>query len=347
MSRKGRYCRLLVLLLLLTVTGTGCSRNQEDPEEEQIYTEEGTYSFVTGGVAFHIPDQYQTSLSMDWGIILSEEGIFEMRLTVMQTAYEVFQREPERMKAVVEQAGYSVIRQPEAMEVNDKEYLYLKFDKDGVTDYLIYTATGDYTVGMLLICTYEKDSEVLELADSIAGTAAATDLPDSTYDEIVLMQVKHTMPEYEPEGCLMEGQGDVEIHYQIPEGFYENVMESEEKNRKEYIFYTQEGRICIFVNARFLNAEEAAEYSGPEDYIRCLVWEDASAEVSHTVVEGRDIYYFAADQAYISKEHTEYRYYFYGVLPLESGAYYVIEGSSQTDADALKLETYQDFFILL
>jgi len=89
-----------------------------------------------------------------------------------------------------------------------------------------------------------------------------------------------------------------------------------------------------------------AEYNGPEDYIRSMVWADEAAEVSHTILNGYHVYYLAVDRAYVSKENTEYDYHFYGIIPLRNGRYYMLEGRSGTDADAMRLETYKNFLTL-
>ena len=105
----------------------------------------------------------------------------------------------------------------------------------------------------------------------------------------------------------------------------------------------EEGKFNIFVSVRFVNMEEVAEYNGPEDFVRSIAWTDGAAEVSHTMINDYDVYYLAIDRAYIAKKDTVYDYHFYGVIPLKNGIFYLLEGRSGTNADAMKLETYMNF----
>lgn len=347
MNVMRKYLWLMVVLSLLSMTETACGTSSiEETKENQSREVEDTYSFVIDGIEFFVPYQYQSTLNDEWGLIILGPESLEMRVAVNYSSYEVFQKDLSRMTDVVERAGNIVTSGPEEIMVDGKSYLYLIFEQSGMKEYLIYTAADEYTIGVLVAPLEKSQLEVLELVHSIVGTAVVTDKSDSTYDEMILAQVRWEEEEYKAEGSLFYEPDDIEVHYQIPEGFYENESEVEETFRRMYFSCTKDRKIDILVTVQFIDSEVISQYDGPESYIQSTAWEDSAFEVSHTEINGYDVYYGSRDLAYIAKEDTSYSYHFYGVIPIADDIYYMVDGYSTLSEATLELETYRSFLTL-
>lgn len=334
---------LLGLLLVLLF-----HEKEKNPMEE---ISDSTISVALNGIEFDVPREYTCYPDENSDLLIYNGNDCSMLVRVTEESYEELREKKEMLLDKAKAAGHECLTGIMEEQVGEHSYLYFVIEYNGRTQYAIYTgADENHCFRIVMDASDRNQQEVLELAESIFGTARETERENTTIYDLLLLQIEPAEQEYISEAVILDEQGNVLAVYNIPEGFFteDNVRYYQEGYGYEqsYISPEQQKNVMegknIFVTVSLKPKQD--NISALEMMERKVALEDLSiTAIRQTELNGYTVYYYGNSSANTSKEEMELTYEFYAVLDFDDEMLYQLEGWGYNREAAMELSTYEAF----
>lgn len=325
---------------------SGDAEDDEDFGEELEETEKfETYSaqthYVVGGYEFTVPGDYDLLYNELVGTVVYMEDVFQMKTAVVDNSYEEVMKNPADLTQGSLDAGGTILQDIKETEVNGKKYAYYRVDLSGDECFVVYTAAPGADKRIAAQIALQKDNiedeDMLQMFDSIAGSAVQTDKPDSTFDDI--MEQIDAKIQSEIHGEVKEEStmkiGKQEVKHKVSSGFYTGESYEESDYVVEY-YYADEPRVdvkCYLYSS--------GVFAGVEDYIEVSKHLEKTC-IKTMEVEGHTVYYVVEEY----EDDGDEIQWLYAGCDLGDGAFYVIDVYVSNEDIDLSMKTIRDFLVL-
>lgn len=341
---------MLVLVILLGVLvwkgierkGDQGSNRQENTQvtgDTDVALED--LHFVQNGYRFSVPGKYELTYADKAGVVVLEENVFQMKLGVVDSAYEEVMNSPEEFTKVTVDAGGTIVQDMKETDIDGKKYAYYRATLQNEELLVIYTAApdeGGRIAGQIaLLGENVPDEDMLQMFASVASNAEATDQGDSTKDDIVV-----EMAEKKPSAIEMEWIGEsamefggVKTTHKIPENFY--LEDSYEGSEYAAERYTMTDPYISVTCALY----DIPWYANVESYIHESKHLD-DTKIKTMKIEGHKVYYI--EESFMNDE-DEYQQIYAGI-DLGEHQFYVVEAYVIGEDMELTTDVIREFLIL-
>lgn len=332
---------LIVILFVLFLW-----QKKKAPEDG---TQDSAFSVVLNGIEFDVPEEFFCYPDENSDLLLYNNEDCSMLIRVAGESFADLYERKDRMLNQIKEAGYECLTDMTEAEVGEHRYLYFAMEYEGRTQYALYTEAGtDACFHVIIDASDRNEKAVLELADSIFGTARETDKENTTMYDLLLLQVEPTVWEYTAEAVIQDEQGNPLASYGIPEGFYadEDVRCYEAGLGYEQSYVCPElGKSVSEGKNTYVTVSLLPETIGAREMIeRKTEFEDLSITgIRQTEINGYSVYYYGSSSTHVVEDEPETLYEFYAVLEFGDGMLYQVEAWGIGHEKAMEPETYEPF----
>lgn len=317
---------------------------------------------VVSGFAIPIPNKYMAMVDQEIGLSYSDNGTFEMAISVMEGSYAVTVQELDSLSADID--GWFRLMKPfDELAVDKDSYIYCVYEDEGEIILLAYKeADAEHVFEILVRCLaidqmkYQTEEELIReyesyilIADSLLREAKPTDEEDTptgkTYvaDEMYAdLQVVVTET-FVPEDALYDETERELAAYQVADNFYMMAQEIKPGNYSMKAYYDTDRDITVTVVGGHRRSDMDAQKVMAEG---AAIWAEAGAEVESIEINGKVFYYYSYTEEYQSMDETCKKYYFEAATDLKDGIIYRLSAKSEVSPDALDIDTYVKFLTI-
>ncbi|MCR4691246.1 MAG: hypothetical protein K5739_07875 [Lachnospiraceae bacterium] len=249
----------------------------EDTEtkEEAAKTEPGSKEdkIAANGVLFTIPTDYKISIDDETGnIYIDDKDLdFNLVMVVRDGSYEESLQDKDALTANARQQDVTILKDITEYTSGGKSYAYFTFayNDESSTNTVIYTgATKDKRIGinMMINASDLKEEDVIDRINGFLQTAQATDLPDTTRDDLVTQEaamddISQPTGEVVDSASLKLGKSSVTVS--VPEGYYyqddQDVCEEDMFAIKYFQGSDADVTLSLYADGMYTDEEELAE----------------------------------------------------------------------------------------
>ena len=344
---------LLVLVLVILfgvllwkgIEKRGKQENNSQRESTQLNGEADggleDLHFIQNGYELIVPSEYELTYTDETGIVVCEDSVFQMKIGIVDSAYEEVMNNPEEFTKVTVDAGGSIVQDMKETEMDGKKYAYYRATLESDEMLVIYTTAPDKSqrIAGQIVMQGENvsDEDMLQMFASITSSATATDKADSTKDDIVA-----EMAEKKPssiskewiERSTMEFGGAKTTH-KIPENFYlEDSYEGSEYAAERYTMTDPYVSVtCTLFDIPW--------YANVESYIEDSKHLD-DTKMKTMTIDGNKVYYII--ESFMNDE-DEYQQIYAG-CDLGEHQFYVVDAYVIGEDMELTMDTIREFLVL-
>lgn len=317
---------------------------------------------VVGGFAIPIPNKYMAMVDQEIGLSYSDNGTFEMAISVMDGSYTLTVQELDSLSANID--GWFRLMKPfDELAVDKNSYIYCVYEDEGETILLAYKeADAEHVFEIMVRCLaidqmkYQTEEELIReyesyilIADSLLRGAKPTDDEDTptgtTYVAAEMyadLQVVVTET-FVPEDALYDEAGSMLAAYQVADNFYMMAQEIKPGNYSMKAYYDTDRDITVTIVGGHRRSDMDAQKVMAEG---AAIWADADAEVESIEINGKVVYYYFYTERYQSMHESCEKYYFEAATDMKNGTIYRLSASSEVSPDALDIDTYVKFLTI-
>lgn len=317
---------------------------------------------VVGGFAIPIPNKYMAMVDQEIGLSYSDNGTFEMAISVMDGSYTLTVQELDSLSANID--GWFRLMKPfDELAVDKNSYIYCVYEDEGETILLAYKeADAEHVFEIMVRCLaidqmkYQTEEELIReyesyilIADSLLRGAKPTDDEDTptgtTYVAAEMyadLQVVVTET-FVPEDALYDEAGSILAAYQVADNFYMMAQEIKPGNYSMKAYYDTDRDITVTIVGGHRRSDMDAQKVMAEG---AAIWADADAEVESIEINGKVVYYYFYTERYQSMHESCEKYYFEAATDMKNGTIYRLSANSEVSPDALDIDTYVKFLTI-
>ncbi len=317
---------------------------------------------VVGGFAIPIPNKYMAMVDQEIGLSYSDNGNFEMAISVMEGSYASTVQELDSLSDDI--AGWFRLMKPfDELAVDRNSYIYCVYEDEGETVLLAYKeADEEHVFEIMVRCLgidqmkYQTEEELIRayesyilIADSMLCGARPTDEEDTPTGTTYVATEMYTdlqvvvTETFVPEDALYDEADSMLAAYQITDNFYLMGQEIKPGNYSMKAYYDADRDIAVTVVGGHRRGGTDAQEVMTEG---AAIWADADSEVQSIEINGKIIYYYFYTEKYQSMDEPHEKYYFEAAADMKNGTIYRLSASSELSANALDIDTYMKFLTI-
>ena len=312
---------------------------------------------VTGGFMLTLPE-YLTPTVNDQGLILSDVNMnYQMLVAVREYSFEDKKKDKDSLAANVRAAEYEITKDVEIVTVAGREFAYFNY-MDGVSHMMLaYSAADADSTFANLVLRYGdmSDEEILTDIAELLETSEATDLPDTTLDDIVeenALAWDNTSTAGDASGYASYVEnaniavGENTVVITVPEMFYMMDFSTELENASIRNFVSSDETVDVMVTGA-----DTCAYEDMETWVKeSMDIPDDAENISVSKVQQEQagdltVYYQVGNYEAVSEYSGDTHSYLVleAVAELPQGGYLQLSAESAGDA-GLSFEMVRDFF---
>lgn len=212
------------------------------------------FQVVTGGFLFTLPEDLTPTVN-EQGLILTDENMnYQMLVAVRDYNFDDRKTDKESFAENVRAGAYEITKDVEIVSVAGREFAYFDYMDEASNMLLAYSAADKGHTFANLVLRYGdlSDEEILTEIEELLATAEATDLPDTTLDDIVRANAGKAGGDSaaaEMSGYASRVEeisidvGETTIETSVPEDFYIMDFSKEEENAGVRSFVSSDGTV--------------------------------------------------------------------------------------------------------
>lgn len=329
------------------------------------YEDETDYmgTVVIDGYEIRIPNQYKAVVDDDLGLVYSDNGTFEMSISVLDASYDSTVRELDSLDDSLR--AWTKLMEPfRELAVGKNSYIYGVYEDEGDIMLLAYMKANEEQVFDIMVRCFAIDDMKFQTEDAlirqyesyilIANTlldgAVPTDtentssgtvyVADDMYHDVQMVLTDTWVPE----DSLYDANDQKLVTYGIADNFYMIAKEIKSGIYSRKVYSDERRGIVVTVIAEKQRSSSADAKSVMAEGKK--IWTEQDGEPDQIGINGKTCYYYAYTETYQVRDAMQEKYYFEAAIDMNDGMIYRISGVSETDADALDIATYNQFLTI-
>lgn len=289
---------------------------------------------VIDGYQFFVPSDYSCMYAEGVGPVVYMSDVFQLRIIVKGRPFDELIKSPDTLTSAATDAGATLLQDVTQVEINGNSYVYFKINLSGEDEIVCYADVPDHKThlgGQIIVQSDAvSDEDLVQMFASIAETAAVTDEPNSTADDIndqfnaVFGTAKETS------SLTFEA---TTVNYKVAAGYYSTSIFNDEVSATEcFDGLNSDVMVCLYKT----EGENARYYAE----VAALANEENGAELSEKTVDGKTVYCCSYSYVYNDVSYN----YVEAFCDINPDVYYTVLLDSRGE-NALDFEMISDFFI--
>lgn len=329
------------------------------------YEEKTDYmgTVIIDGYMIMIPNKYKAAVDDDLGLVYSDNGNFEMSISVLDASYDMTVRELDSLDDSLRE--WTKLMKPfSELAVGKNSYIYGVYQDEGEIILLAYMKASEEKVFDIMVrclaiddMKFQTEDELIRqyenyilIANSLLDGAVPTDaentpsgtvyVADDMYHD-VQMVVTETWVSYD---SLYDEHDQKLVSYDIADKFYMIAKEIKPGIYSKKVYSDESRGIVVTVIAEKQRKSDTDAKSVMKEGKR--IWTDYDGEPESIEINGKSYYYYSYTEEYKVRDEMHEKYYFEAATDMQDGMIYRISGFSDADGEALDIATYDSFLTI-
>lgn len=288
------------------------------------------------GYEFLIPLDYGCMIKEDMGPIIYMSGVFQLRLRVEDRNYDTYTQDPARAMQKVKDAGGEITKEVSETQINGRNIAWFRTNLSGDDMVVMWSAADEdrmFAGQMALFSPDMTEADFLAIFAQIVETAEASDMPNSTEEDLLAWEPEFNVGERRTQGTIETDT--LRLTFQVPEEYYAQSDEIYVSAKQDYYADTYMTNDFVSVSCRITKDDYE---SASEEFLND--WNYQDAEVSTLESAGYTYYYAKAEADSDGKQFQ----YVLAICELpESGWFYTVEATAidcERDIDISDIEGF-------
>lgn len=310
-----------------------------EDKEEPANVESEAFSIVVGGIRLQIPGEYGCFIEESKGPIVYRDDLFVMLINVREDSYEERMEEPDTLMDGARKNGGEIIKEIDEVKIGENPYAWFTYSQNEDRFIVVYTPAADSGKRLCAQLVIEdrstSEEDLLRRFAEIAESAEVTDEPDTTDETLKEAIMLADFGEKKRESVLKHG--NVEITFQVEEGFYSQYSNTDHYWASEYFSEPVNlGTVDCYLEP-VEDDQDAKAYVENE-----MQFAEESGEIHKDTVKinGHEFYYYIIKYEYNGSTFQK----MVAASDVKKGYVYVVKAGYIDADDEMKQENYESFF---